>query len=92
MPEIKKISRRNVNGMRRWRDRKTKIIHAFDPTQDVRMEDVTTLCGVLVIVESEATYGSAWCSLGYIPPPEKRTPGLPSLTTKLSCMMCLASL
>lgn len=92
MPEIKKLSRRNVNGMRRWRDRSRKIIHAFDPHQDVRRSDVVTLCGEPVIVDREGTYGSTRGPLGFIPAPEHRTPDLPSLTTKLTCMMCLASL
>lgn len=92
MPEIKKISRRNVNGMRRWRDRTKNIIHAFNPHQDTSRADVTTLCGETVYVQGAGTLGMPRCPLVFVPSPETRTPDLPSLTTKLTCMMCLAAL
>jgi hypothetical protein len=92
VPEIKKLSRRNVNGMRRWRDRTKKIIHAFDPHQPIGRDDVTTLCGETVYVQGEGSFAPPRQPLGYMPKPEHRTPDLPSLTTKLTCLMCLAAL
>lgn len=92
MPEIKKISRRNVNGMRRWRDRTKNIIHAFDPHQDLIRTDVHTLCGETVYTQGVRTTRTERWPLAFMPLPEDRTPDLPSLTTKLTCMMCLAAL
>jgi hypothetical protein len=92
MPEIKKMSRRNVNGLRRWRDRQKKIIHGFDPHQDTHWGNVTTLCGETVYVSREGAPGLPRMPLEFMPPPEHRTADLPSLTMKLTCMLCLASL
>lgn len=81
--------------MRRWRDYRTKIVHAFTPLQNTYMPGergkVVTLCGVPIELRRHHNNMARTYTAYHVPSGKRLTDELPSVKTQVTCLGCLAA-